>query len=420
MSDAFFHNGFDFECDVTGRLTIEGQDIPVQQADGSFGTPILLCLKAKSVRELAELVIDNSPVYREAYEKKEKVKKEQLDILKGGATVWNDWRRQNPEIHPTLYQADLRKETGIDLRGANFSYADLRKAKLCGATLTKANFHQAILARANLRGANLTEANFCRADLYETILSKAKLINANLQGVQLAKTNFEGACLNGCKVYGMSCWDVNLTDAKQKGLIIRYRYRETDPDEVEITVEDLQVAQFVYLLLSNSNVRNAIDTITSKVVLILGRFSDKQRKEILDALREALRQRDLVPIIFDFAIPANRDVTETVKILAGLAKFVVADVTDATEVRAELHDIVPQFPSLPIQPLVLAGKEEFISRRTYLASFHWVLPTFEYEDLNHLLANLDNFVINPAVAKQLELAGSKAVGSSGRSDSGMQ
>jgi uncharacterized protein YjbI with pentapeptide repeats len=405
MSDAFLYKGFDFECDVSGPLTIEGQDIPVVQVDEWFGTPILPDLKARSVLKLAELVIDGSAEYI----RKEEVRKEHLAILREGVTPWNDWRSRNPEIRPTLYEVDLSQKTlGINLSRANFSYADLRQANLREATLIGANFHQANLARADLHKADVTGANFCRADLYETIFSKAKLIDANLQGVQLAKTNFEGACLTRCQVYGMSAWDLNLKDAEQKDLRIRYRYRgegeQTESrNETEITVEDLQVAQFVYLLLSNKNVRSAIDTITSKVVLILGRFT-VERKEILNALRNALRQKDLVPIIFDFAIPTNRDVTQTVKILAGLAKFVVADVTDATEVRAELHDIVPEFPSLPIQPVVLAGKSEFVSLSQYLAKFASVLPTFEYQDLDHLLANLDSGVINPAVVKQRELA----------------
>ena len=39
-----------------------------------------------------------------------------------------------------------------------------------------------------------------------------------------------------------------------------------------------------YLLLNNEEIRHVIDTITSKVVLILGRFMP-ERKAILDAIR---------------------------------------------------------------------------------------------------------------------------------------
>jgi hypothetical protein len=44
-------------------------------------------------------------------------------------------------------------------------------------------------------------------------------------------------------------------------------------------------AQFIHLLLHNEKLQRVIDTITSKVVLILGRFSVLERKQVLDALR---------------------------------------------------------------------------------------------------------------------------------------
>src|SRR5215212_11631592 len=138
-------------------------------------------------------------------------------------------------------------------------------------------------------------------------------------------------------------------------------------------------------MLHNEKIRHVIDTITSKAVLILGRFTP-ERKAVLDAMRDALRERDLLPIIFDFSIPASRDVTETVKVLAGLARFVIADITDATEVRVELHNIVRDFTSLPVQPILLRGRGEFVSLPGHLTKFPWVLPTFEYESQDHLLA----------------------------------
>ena len=69
--------------------------------------------------------------------------------------------------------------------------------------------------------------------------------------------------------------------------------------ESSITVDNLKVAQFIYLLLNNQEIREVIDTITSKAVLILGRFSDK-RKVVLDALRDELRKHNYLPILFDF------------------------------------------------------------------------------------------------------------------------
>jgi hypothetical protein len=50
-------------------------------------------------------------------------------------------------------------------------------------------------------------------------------------------------------------------------------------------------------------------------VVILGRFTE-ERTIVLDALREKLRQRDLVPIIFDCDPPELHDLTEMVRTLA--------------------------------------------------------------------------------------------------------
>ena len=78
----------------------------------------------------------------------------------------------------------------------------------------------------------------------------------------------------------------------------------TREDEPEITVDNIEVAQFIYLLLHNAKIRDVIDTITSKAVLILGRFTE-ERKAVLDALREELRKRDYLPILFDFEKPSR-------------------------------------------------------------------------------------------------------------------
>src|SRR6202007_1228149 len=108
----------------------------------------------------------------------------------------------------------------------------------------------------------------------------------------------------------------------------------TPYNQVTITVDNIKVAQFIYLLLNNQEIRDVIDTITSKAVLILGRFS-KKRKVVLDALREELRKLDYLPIVFDFQRSANQATIETIKTLASMARFVIADLTDARSVLQE-------------------------------------------------------------------------------------
>ena len=166
----------------------------------------------------------------------------------------------------------------------------------------------------------------------------------------------------------------------------------TPSGESEIHVDDLEVAQFIYLLLNNEKLRHVIDAITSESVLILGRFSEK-RKPTLDALRDALREKNLAPIVFDFSIPAIRDVTETIRILAGMARLVWPDITDATEVRVELHNIVPDFPSLPVSANP-AVEKEFVSYGTGKVRHHRQCSRAPI-NVNHLLKKLDSVIKEP-------------------------
>jgi hypothetical protein len=152
---------------------------------------------------------------------------QQVELILQGAAEWNKWRTDYDSVQPDL--------SGANLSGANLIEADLRGAALRGAALSGAN-----LSGANLSGADLTRA-------------------------ALIETNLEGAILTGANVYGISVWDVNLQNAVQTSLVI------TPWDQPEITVDNLEVAQFIYLLLHNSKIRDVIDTIGRKGVLLLGR-----------------------------------------------------------------------------------------------------------------------------------------------------
>jgi hypothetical protein len=131
----------------------------------------------------------------------------------------------------------------------------------------------------------------------------------------------------------------------------------TAQNEPEITVDNIEVAQFIYLMLNNEKVRDVIDTITSKAVLILGRFTE-ERKAVLDALREELRKRNYLPILFDFSVPTTRDITETISLLARMARFIIADLTDPSSIPKELEAIVPSL-AVPVQPLLESSSRPY-------------------------------------------------------------
>src|SRR5262249_45019018 len=162
-----------------------------------------------------------------------------------------------------------------------------------------------------------------------------------------------------------------------------------------VTVDNLHVAQFLYLLLQNRRIRDILGTITSKAVLILGRFSD-ERAPILDALREALRNHPngYMPLLLDFDPQQDKPAFETVKTLAHLARFVIADLTDPNMVRTALTYITANVPTVPIQPLILSGAH---LPREYQTWAHCTsfLPVFRYADVAQLLTGLPEGVIAP-------------------------
>jgi Pentapeptide repeats (8 copies) len=233
-----------------------------------------------------------------------------LELLKQGPERWNAWRLKGTptwENRPDLSEAYLvgKNLEGVDLSGSNLRNTTILRTDLHGANLKGSNLRDAILLKINLTGANLSET-----DLRGAILSGAILQDANLRGANLIEANFreadlrgadltgadlrwatlveaklENAFLSGCRVYGVSAWNVELNNGtKQQELVI------TAPDEPEVTVDNIEVAQFVYLLLHNEKIRGIIETVGKKGVLLLGRFTEG-RTVVLDRLRDELRQR---------------------------------------------------------------------------------------------------------------------------------
>lgn len=386
---------------------------------------------------------------------------EHLNILNQGKDVWNEWRKHHLDIEPDFREAQLtamepnliaplkrRNLSGYDLRGANFWRADLRavdlsEANLSGAYLNRANLEEADLTEANfqprgvfsdtwLEEANLSKArlhkanfssvqlwgvNLSRADCSNALFSQANLGSAdlfkanfsntclresNLMGARLVEANFTNSVIDNSLIYGTSAWNMILENASQKDLVI------SDKGEAVVTVDELEVGQFIYLILNNNKIRNVIDVITSKGVLILGRFSE--RKSILNGLRERLREFNLLPIVFDFDCPIDKDYTEMVQTLAGMSMFVIADITNPKSTPLELEATVKHF-KVPYVPIIniSADPRPFAMLVDSQKSLHWVLQTRKYQTEEELLDNnnLKKYIIDPAIAKHLELRRTK-------------
>jgi hypothetical protein len=101
---------------------------------------------------------------------------------------------------------------------------------------------------------------------------------------------------------------------------------------------------------------------------------------------------------FDFIPSASQIILETVSTLAHMARFVIADLTDAKSVLQELQAIVPNNPSVPVQPLLLASREE-PGMFDFIQRFPWVLETYRYHSPDEVLASLEQVTARADKAK---------------------
>jgi uncharacterized protein YjbI with pentapeptide repeats len=255
--------------------------------------------------------------------------------------------------------------SGADLRGTNLSRANLKLTDLSRANLGGANLRGANLRGANLSGANLLKAELIAANLLMAYLDGANLSEANLRSAILVSTDLTGADLTGCRIFGVSAWDLKLNGVKQQNLVIT---RENEP---EITVDNIEVAQFVYLLLHNEKIRDVIDTIGKKGVLLLGRFT-AGRIQILERLREKLRGLGFVPMVLNFDKPDTKDFTETVRLLANLCRFVIVDITNPRSTPLEIQATVPDY-TVPFVAILEEGQDAFAMFVDIQNKYDWVL-----------------------------------------------
>jgi hypothetical protein len=81
-----------------------------------------------------------------------------------------------------------------------------------------------------------------------------------------------------------------------------------------------------------------------------------------------------------------------------MARFVIADISDAKSVLQELRGIVPDNPTLPVQPIIDATQEE-PGMFDFFKRYPWFLEVHCYASPTQLLSQLSDRVIEPIEAE---------------------
>ncbi|WP_447788374.1 pentapeptide repeat-containing protein [Pseudomonas farris] len=276
---------------------------------------------------------------------------------------------------------------------ANLCEADAHHAKFVGCNLDRSDFGSGTLSSANFFECSGTEISLFDSDLTNTTFQDTTLSSCDMTYAKLVRTKFIRSNLSEVKIYGVSVWDVLTDGSKISGLVI------TPDDQGKITVDDFDIAQFLYLVLENKRLRRVIESVTGKMVLILGCFS-LDRKKILDALKIKLRESGFIPVLFDFDRPAGRNLEEVVGLLAHMSCFVLADITDAKCIPQELHRVIPTLTSVPVQPLISAGATPYAMFSDF-GDYLSVLKPYVYDNEEELLAGIDSSVL-PAIHARIK------------------
>lgn len=283
-----------------------------------------------------------------------------------GASFWRSRLRDTSLRQSVMAGGNL---AGAEFHGCDCDESDLSCSHLGGVRATKTTFRKGSFRSCDMAGADFGAAHVrrlnnwrisptgsayesCQHEYHAIDCAGADFTGALLEGASLVRTNLNHALLVDVAVYGASVWSVSLEGARQRNI------RVTAFDEPPMTVDSLPMAQFIHLLRSANSLRDVIDEVTSKAVLILGRFG-QGGLERLRVMAGVVREQGMSPIIFDWDPPRSRDLLETVCVLGRLSSFVLVDLTDPSSVPAEFMAIAQEVRSAPIYPLIHSSQRPF-------------------------------------------------------------
>ena len=115
---------------------------------------------------------------------------------------------------------------GADLRGADLSGANMRRAVFDGADLEGADLSGADLRRASFKRANLMKASFDDADMRDASFIKARMNLSNFQRCRLDRADLRGIRGRYAIWRGANWWDAKMDDDLRAALTKKWPKNE--------------------------------------------------------------------------------------------------------------------------------------------------------------------------------------------------
>ncbi len=331
-----------------------------------------------------------------------------------GPKVWNEWRKENPQIEPNLSgefiyphfartnQGPLRKadvassdpEIPFNFSRTNFHKSSFESTIFPNADMRECYLYETDMSRAGFPGADFSGSMIRKAYCSSTDFSKAIFVDCVLNNSTFIGTDFSGARLEGCNVYGVSAWEIILDEKTVQKELFLHRDNFSRKDiglrsDVLSYVDDLALAQFFYFLNQPDGFGKSLKQLNRRSVLLLGKFKEGGL-ELLKMVGEMLRSRNYIPIVFDFDPSKHSNLIENVTTMAGLSRIVLANL-EGGSVPAELARVTANYRN-PVIGWIHDNKHESV-----YAMFKDVIALdnvqyFTYTNEQNLESQLNKFI----------------------------
>ena len=108
-------------------------------------------------------------------------------------------------------------------------------------------------------------------------------------------------------------------------------------------------------------------------------------------------------LVGDFPGPDDRELSDTVRLLATLSEFVIVDLSDPRSVPLELQATVPGL-MIPVVPIIEEGKQVFAMFQDLQRRYFWVLPPVAYQGKDDLASHVEAAILRPVRSMQDRIA----------------